>query len=146
MESGIHLNYYAIFFALVAKAILGHLWYGPFFGRAWNKELGNPPDARPAAPVLRMATAIRWVGMALTVYVTALAVEVIRPSSWGAAADSPDVVYGFLAPLFIWVGFYIPQLLSGVAWEGASWKLFRLHALYHGLALLLVGQILAHWR
>lgn len=146
MESGIHLNYLAIFFALLAKAVLGHVWYGPFFGRAWNRELGNPPDARPAAPVLHRANVLRWIGMGLTVYVLALAVEVIRPSTWGAGTDAPAVVYGFLAPLFVWVGFYVPQLLSRVAWEGASWKLLRIHALYHFLALFLAGQILAHWR
>jgi len=146
MQPDLQVNYFAIVIALVVKAVLGSLWYGPLFGRIWNRELDFPPNfALPPAALLR-ARVLRWTGMALTVYVLALAVEVIRPSSWGAGTDGPAALYGFLAALFIWIGFYIPQQLSRVGWEGASWKLLRIHAYYHLVALQVVAQILTHWR
>lgn len=139
------INYLALLAALVAKALLGSLWYGPLFGRAWNRELGNAPGFRPQGGLLFRARALRYIGMALTVYVLAVAVGILRPSTWGVGADGPSSTYGFLAALFIWVGFYVPQLLSRVAWEGASWRLLRIHALYHLVALQVAGQIIAHW-
>lgn len=146
MHPDLHLNYLALLAALVVKAVLGRLWYGPFFGKAWNRELDYPPDFALSAAAARRASLLRWAGLALTVYVLALAVEVIRPSSWGTGTDEASAAYGFLAALFIWIGFYVPQLLARVAWEGASWKLLRIHAFYHFVALQLAAQILAHWR
>lgn len=146
MQPDLHVNYAAILLAVAAKAVLGALWYGPLFGRAWNRELGNAPGDRLAGLALLRARLLRGIGVVLTVYVLALAVEVARPSSWGAGVDGPSSTYGFMAALLAWAGFYVPQLLSRVGWEGASWKLLRIHALYHLAALQLAGQILAHWR
>jgi hypothetical protein len=146
MQPDLHVNYLAILAALVAKAVLGSLWYGPFFGRIWNRELDFPPNfALPPAALYR-ARVLRWFGLALTTYVLALAIEVIRPSSWGAGTDGPAAIYGFMTALFVWIGFYVPQLLSRVGWEGTSWKLLRIHAFYHLVALQVSGQILTHWR
>lgn len=142
MHPDLHVSYLAVLVAIVLKAALGALWYGPLFGRAWNRERGAPP---PGGAALLRARVLRWIGMALTAYVLALAVAAIRPSAWGAGADGAAASYGFLAALAAWAGFYLPQLLSRVAWEGASWKLLRIHALYHFVALQLAGQVLAHW-
>jgi hypothetical protein len=146
MQPDLQINYLAVLAALAAKAVIGSLWYGPLFGAAWNRELGNAPDFRPSGPLLTRARALRWIGMALTVYVLALAVGVVRPSAWGAGVDGPAAAYGFLAALFVWIGFYVPQQLARVGWEGASWKLLRIHAFYQLVALQVAGQILAHWR
>ncbi len=145
MQPDLHISYLAVLAAVVLKAVLGALWYGPFFGRAWNRERGASPAFQPSGAVLLRARILRWIGMALTAYVLAIAVAVIRPSSWGAGADGAAASYGFIAALAVWIGFYLPQLLSRVAWEGASWKLLRVHALYHFVALQLAGQVLAHW-
>ena len=146
MQPDLHVSYPAILAVIVIKAALGALWYGPLFGRAWNRELGAAPAFHPSGAVLFRARVLRWIGMGLTAYALALAVAVIRPSSWGAGEDASAASYGFLAALAVWAGFYVPQLLSRVAWEGASWKILRIHALYHFVALQLAGQVLAHWR
>ena len=73
-------------------------------------------------------------------------VDVWRPSVWKAGADQAAFVYGFFGGFFIWLGFHVPMLLSQVAWEGRSWKLFGLNAAYHFLNLQLAATILAHWR
>lgn len=145
MLPDLHVSYLAILAAIVIKAVLGSLWYGPLFGRAWNRERGVKPGFHVSGGVLSRARVLRGIGMALTAYVLALAVSVIRPSSWGAGTDAPDALYGFLAASAVWAGFYVPQLLSRVAWEGASWRLLRVHLLYHFVALQLAGQVLAYW-
>ena len=145
MQPDLHVSYLAILAAVVVKAVLGALWYGPLFGRAWNRELGSAPSFHASGAVLFRARVLRAIGMALTAYVLALAVAVIRPSSLGAGVDASATSYGFLAALAVWVGFYVPQLLSRVAWEGASRRILRVHLLYHFVALQLAAQVLAHW-
>lgn len=146
MQPDLHINYLAIALAVAAKALLGTLWYGPLFGRLRDRELGRAPGAPLPAPALLRARVLRLAGMALTVYVLALAVAVIHPSAWGAGVDGPAAGYGFVAALFIWLGFYVPPLFARVAWEAASWRMLRVHALYHLVALQVAAQILAHWR
>jgi hypothetical protein len=146
MGPEIHLNYFALAAALIAKALLGHFWYGRFFGAAWNRERGLPADAPQVPPLRGWGLVLRWLGLALTVYVLAVAIEVIRPSSWNAGVDAASAVYGFLAALFVWIGFYLPPLFARVAWEGASLKFLRIHAFYHFAALQIAAMILAHWR
>jgi Protein of unknown function (DUF1761) len=50
-----------------------------------------------------------------------------------------------MAAFYTWLGFFVPVLLSGVAWEKKSWKLFSINAAYHLLALFLVASILTHF-
>jgi hypothetical protein len=61
-------------------------------------------------------------------------------------ADSPGYVYGFLTGLFTWIGFYVPMLLSAVAWEGKGWALFGINAAYAFLNLQLIAMIIAYIR
>ena len=146
MQPDLHINYLAIAAAIAAKAVLGSVWYGPLFGRLRDRELGNASGAPLPSSALFRARVLRLAGMALTVYVLALAVAVIHPSAWGAGADGSAAGYGFVAGLFVWLGFYVPPLFARVAWEAASWRMLRVHALYHLVALQLSAQILAHWR
>lgn len=42
----LRINYLAILVGVIANVILGFLWYGPLFGKAWAKEMKMPPDFR----------------------------------------------------------------------------------------------------
>ena len=44
----IDLNWLAVLAAAVSAFVLGGLWYGPLFKRAWCREAGIDPDARPS--------------------------------------------------------------------------------------------------
>ncbi len=72
--------------------------------------------------------------------------EVWRPSVWDRGADQANAVYGFFNAFFIWLGFYIPMLLSSKTWEMRPWGLFGLNAAFHFINLQIIAQILAHWR
>lgn len=147
MEPNITLNFLAIAAAVLAQFVLGFLWYGPLFGRAWAKEVGLNFEEKPPAAAMVKSMLLMIVGSFLTAYVLAHSTEVWRGSAWGSAIpDKPAYVYGFFAGFFTWLGFYIPMLLSSVAWEQKSWKLFAINACYHLLALQAVGQILAFWQ
>jgi phosphoglycerol transferase MdoB-like AlkP superfamily enzyme len=142
----IYLNWYAVAAVVVTHIVIGLMWYGPLFGTAWMREMDMAPDFKPDAALLKRSLLLMIVSALLTAVVLACAIEVIRPSSWQAGADAANFVYGLIAAALAWIGFYVPMLLGGVAWENRSWKLFGINAGYHLLALLVAGLILANWR
>ena len=146
MQPAITINFAAIAIAVIASFIFGWLWYGPLFGKTWGRLMGMPMDAKPDSKVMLRGMVLTLVGVFLTAYVLVHTTNVWRPSAWGVGKDLADAVYGFFSGFFTWLGFYIPMLLSQVAWEGRSWKLFALNAAYHFLNLQLIAMIVAHWR
>ena len=146
MHPEIHLNWIAIIVSVIASFVVGGLWYGPLFGNAWKKEMGVPPDAKPAGGEMGKALTINVIGTFLTAYVMAHEVSVWRPSTWHAGADSPPAVYGFFGGFFTWLGFAVPVLLNGVSFEKKSWKFFGINAAFLFLSFQIIGMILSFWR
>jgi hypothetical protein len=140
------LNWLAVVAAVISSVVIGFLWYGPLFGGAWMKEMGIPADFKPAPALLKRSMLLMIVSALLTAMVLACAIELSRPLAPDAADAAPDAIYGLILALAAWIGFYVPMLLSGVAWENRSWKLFGINAGYHLAALLAAAMILAHWR
>jgi hypothetical protein len=148
VQPNIHLNWLAILVAVVASMIIGFVWFGPLFGKIWAKEMKFPPGFKPEASVMIKATVLQLIGAFLAVYVLAHSEEIWRPfSTWGlGTTDGPDWMYGVMSAFFTWIGFQVPLLLSGVAWENKSWKLFSINAAGNLMTLLVQGLILATWR
>lgn len=146
MQPALHINYLAILAAVVVNMVVGFLWYGPVFGKAWVRLSGLPADFKPTSAAMIRATLLQLIGAFLMAYCLAHSAEVWRPSVWNAGADHPSYIYGIMAGFFTWLGFILPVLFGSVAWEGKSWKLLALNAGYYFIVLQLAGQILAHWR
>lgn len=146
MQPDIHVNWLAVLTSVVASFAIGSLWYGPLFGKIWAKAMNLAEGARPSGAEIARGSALNLVGTFLMAYVLAHDVAVWRPSTWSAGADQPPHVYGFFAGFFVWVGFVVPVLLNGVAFEKRSWKVFGIGAGYQFLSLQAMGMILAFWR
>jgi len=142
----IHIHYLAVVVAALAAFFFGWIWHGPLFGKTWAALMKFPPDFRPTRQMMVRSMVLYLAGSLLTAYVLAHSVEVWRPSVWKVGTDQGAGTYGFFAGLFTWIGFYVPMLLGGVAWEGRPWKLFGLNAAFHFVSLQIVGAILAFWR
>jgi hypothetical protein len=146
MHPLIHLNWLAIIVAVIASFLLGSLWYGPLFGKAWRKEMGVPEGVQPSGAEMTKPIVLNVIGTFLTAFVLAHEVQVWRPSSWNAGTDVSAAVYGFFGGFFPWLGFQVPVLLNAVAFERKSWKLFFINAAYLFISLQLIGMILSYWR
>lgn len=140
------LNWLAIIAAVIASVAIGFLWYGPVRGDAWMKEMGLPPDFKPPPALLKRSMLLMVAGSLLTAVMLACVIELAHPPAADAADAAPAAFYGVTVALCAWAGFYVPMLLGGVAWENRSWRLFRINAGYHLLALLATAMILAYWR
>jgi fluoride ion exporter CrcB/FEX len=147
MYPQITVNFVAIIAAVVASFIFGFAWYGPLFGAAWRKLMNMPADMKPSLIGMLASIIINLIGTFLVAFVLAYALDIWRPSVWKieGRADEPFYFYGFMAGFTTWLGFFVPQLLNTVAWEGKSWKLFGFNAAYHLINLMLIAMILAAW-
>jgi hypothetical protein len=145
MQPEIHLNWLAVITSVVASFALGSLWYGPLFSKVWANAMGFG-DMKPSGAEIARGSILNLVGTFFMAYVLAHDVLVWRPSTWKAGVDSAPHVYGFFAGLFIWIGFVVPILLNGVAFERKSWKVFGIAAGFQFLSLQLMGMILSFWR
>ena len=141
----LHINFFAILAGFAIEVGLGYLWYGRWFGKAWSRELGFSPNAGPMPSLMRRVRVWRWISLTFTIFVVAAATELVRPSTWGVGPDAPAWIYGLVVALCAWIGFCMTPLLSRIAWEGASWKLIRIHGGYHLVGLLLMCQVFAWW-
>lgn len=146
MQPQIHLNWLAIAVSVVASFLVGGLWYGPLFGKAWKKEMGVPPDGKPTGAMMGKSLGLNLVGTFLTAFVLAHDVVGWRPSTWNAGADASPAVYGFFAGFFTWIGFAVPIHLNGVSFEGKSWKLFFINVAFLFVSFQIIGMILSFWR
>jgi len=146
MQPQIHLNWLAIVVSVVVAFLVGGLWYGPLFGKVWKKEMGVPLDAKPTGSEMGKSLSLNVIGTFLIAFVLAHDVLGWRPSAWNAGADAPPAVYGFFAAFFAWLGFMVPVLLNGVAFERKSWRLFFINAAHQFVSLQIIGMILTFWR
>lgn len=145
MQPTIQINWFAIVAAVVASFAIGSLWYGPLFGKTWARAMGFAGMNPPGGEIAR-AMGLNILGTFLMAYVLAHEVVVWRPSTWNAGADAAPAVYGFFAAFFIWLGFIVPILLNGVAFERKNWKVFGIGAGYQFLSLLVMAMVLSFWR
>ena len=146
MHPTIHVNWIAVLAAVVASFVFGWLWYGPLFGKKWAALNKFPTDMKPDPKVMMRGMALMIVGTFLTAYTMVYFSDIWRPSVWGGGPDSAGYVYGFLTGFWVWLGFYVPMLFGGVAWEGKPWALFWLNAAHAFLSLQIIAMIIAYVR
>ena len=140
----VHINNTAVLVAMVANFIFGWVWYGPLFGKAWAGEMGMSMDQKPGAGVMIKGMILMLIGCYLTAMVLAHDAAAWAMVPGMTMGDVSAVKFGFMGGFFTWLGFYLPQNLSRLAWESKSMKLFAINAIYSFLALQVVAQILSH--
>jgi hypothetical protein len=134
--------------ALAAAAIffLCYVWYVPLFGKVWARELGFTDGGEPQGAALFKALGLTALGALLTAVVLHNTMAVWLPATWGVQAPAPSLLeHAAPATIFTWLGFVLPVLLRGVAWERKSWRLLGIDAGYQLLALAVAACIIA-WR
>jgi Protein of unknown function (DUF1761) len=141
----IQISVLAIFTAVVANFMFGYFWYTPLFGRAWAKEVGLDFDKKPAANEMIKSLGLNILGNFFLAYVLAQNIAAWTPKTWGLATPGlAPISQSMTAAFFVWLGFVVPVLLNGVAWEKKSWKLFAINGGYYFFTLLIAALIITH--
>ena len=143
----IQINFVAILVATVAGFFLSFVWYTPLFGKAWAKEMGFDPNEKPPTATLIKSLLLTVISVFLISLVLSNNIAAWTPSTWGVAgANLPKYAQALQAGVFTWMGFFLSNLLLGVAWEKRSWKLFAIDAGYYLTLLLLVAFVIVYLR
>ncbi len=143
----IPFNALSLLACTVAGFFLSYLWYTPLFGKAWAKEMGFDPAEQPATPALVKSLLLTVLAVFLISLVLANNMAVWTPSTWGLSGkDLPKYAQALQAGIFTWMGFFLSNLLLGVAWEKRSWKLFAIDAGYYLTLLLALSFITIYLR
>ena len=126
------LNWLAILAATASSFVLGGLWYGPLFKKAWCREAGIDPDAAPQHPVRVFATAIVCALLSATVFSALLPANATAVDGFGV---------GFV------VGVFFVAMSFGInyAFAQRSLKLWMIDGGYHIVQFILIGAILGGW-
>ena len=128
------LNWFAIFVATILAFVLGGLWYGPLFGKAWLSAIGKTEEELEPSPApfvisfftsLITAVVLAWLisALALTGLVAGLAIGAITG-----------------------VGFIATAMASDTAFCGWGLKLFLIQSGYRVTYSVLMGGILGVWQ
>lgn len=143
----IQINLLAILVATVAGFFLSFVWYTPLFGKVWAKEMGFDHTEEPPAAVLAKSLLLTVLSVFLITFVMNSNIAAWTPSTWGATAFSiGKFEQAMQAGIFTWLGFFVPNLLLGVAWEKRSWKLFAIDAGYYLVLMLLIAFTIIYMR
>ena len=128
------VNLIAVFAAALSSFLVGGLWYSnALFGKAWQREAGDPRERGEKHPAKVFGFAYVFALVAAFAY----AVIVPVPTSAGQAA-----VYGLI------VGAAIVAACFGINYQFAnrSMKLWLIDGGYHTVQFLLYGLIIGLWR
>ena len=138
----IQINYIAVLVAVVVNFFLGFIWYTPLFGKAWAREMGFDPNAKPSGGEMAKGMIFMIVGNFFFAYVFA---NNIAAWNYVPGTYEAGIVTNVLsATIFTWLGFYLPVDIGVVTWEKKSWKLFGINTGYHFVMLLVTAVILTH--
>ena len=142
------LNWLGVGVAVLFNMVLGFVWYAKFTptGRIWMREMKSPMDAKPTGGQMAKGLILMVIGALLLMFVFAHNYWVYQDAyrnvaTGGTATHTLALMDGVMGGLFTWLGFFVPQHWSGVAWEGRSWSLFFVQAGY-SLVTMVVAMVM----
>ncbi len=138
------INYWAVLLSAVVAIIIGAVWYGPLFGKAWMRILGikKPDEITPAIKKMMMKSyAISAISSFVMAYVLA---NILFYTT--SVTRIVGVEAGLQAAIWVWAGFIVPATLGSVLWEDRPWKYWFITAGYYLVTLGVMGVILSVWQ
>lgn len=135
------INYWAVLVSGIVATVIGGLWYGPLFGKAWMRLAGLSMEGMKSMAMKPWQAMIG--GLIVSVLMAGVfAHELVYA---GAYMRESGISLGLQGAFWNWLGFIVPLTAGAFLWEGKSWKLWALNAAYYLVSLMVMGVILASW-
>lgn len=129
------LNHFAVITATISAFVLGGIWYGPLFGKAWMRENGFTPEG------LAGVNQAKIYGLAF-VWTLVMAYNLAMFIGDPAIGAGKATLYGFLTG-FGWIAMAV--FVIGL-FERRSALLMVINGGYMAVALTMMGAIIGAWR
>jgi Protein of unknown function (DUF1761) len=131
----VSVNYLAVIVAAVVAFLLGAIWNGPLFGKAWAAARGPAPaeGAKPTAS----AMAVVAVALLLAAWVVAVISGYLHLGTW---------LQGLKLGVAVWVGFAVPtSLIEHVMSPGRKVAALYISTGSWLVSLAVMGIVAALW-
>jgi len=144
----------AIGVGVLSAMVIGFIWYGPLFGKAWAKEVGVDLSQKPPAREFIRSMSMMLIGAFLIAYCLAHNVEAWRMVMGqflasgqmpGMQASQIPMMLALNSAGWTTIGYIVPIVLNQVAFEKKSWKLFFINVGYYLVTLLAMSFAMAYW-
>ena len=135
----VHVNYLAVLLCGIASMIIGGLWYGPLFGKQWEKLVGMTQQKKDAAKKdMAMSYGGMFIGSLVMAYVLAHLV-------WYAAPGSLTLLISVKTAVWAWLGFVATVSLSKFLFtpDKKPFSLLFIETGYYLATLVVMGIIFA---
>ncbi len=128
------LNWLAVIVAALSTFMIGALWYGPFFGKAWMTEHGFTEKD------LKEANMAKIYGIAFVLeFIMALNLAIFL-------SDSSDVIWGITAGFLAGFGWVALAMGVNTLFSRGTFRLWLIDAFYFVVTFMLMGAIVTAWK
>jgi hypothetical protein len=132
---GVPVNWWAVVVAALSIFVLGYLWFGLVFKKAWQR-LSGVAGVKMSAASLIVALVGSFVMSYVFQHALVFASAYLKMSGVGG---------GLEAGFFNWLGFVAPVTIGIVTYQRKPFTLWLLQNAYWLLSLLVMGIILSAW-
>jgi hypothetical protein len=149
------INFYAILVAALTTLVIGFVWYGPLFGKAWMKETGLTEEDLKKDSMVKIfgLTFVFSVMFAFLMQFLCIHqfgplgmiggpdfIETAKPSYAAFMADH-GALHGFMSGLFL----AFPLIAINGLFERKTWKYIFIHSGYWTVVMTIMGAIVCGW-
>lgn len=127
-----NINWLAVAVATIASFAVGFLWYGPVFGKLWQKHIGLSDDD------IKNANMLMIFGPAfILTLIMAIVLSMMTAGGWKNGMNTGALI-GF--------GFVATAIGVNYLFARKSLTLFFIDAGYSAIVLMLMGAIIGAWQ
>lgn len=134
------INYWAVLVCAVLSLVLGSVWYGPLFGKAWARIIGTDDMSPEECKDMQR----KAMPLYLVQFVLALLSAFLLAHMTGFSAVS-----GVLSAAIVWAGFIMPTIAGATMWTNEprrrAWQRFGIQAGFQLLCFIVFGLVLGLW-
>jgi len=139
------VNYWAVLVSAVVFFIIGSIWYGPIFGKAWIKAMGYSEadlETQRQEENMVLSFGIMFLGSLLM----ALAIGHLVDYLIHVFPESGTLSVGLTTAILAWIGFNLSYLLTAPAFEKKPWSYVFINGGYWLVGFITTGIITSLWR
>lgn len=133
----VDINYLAVLVCAVVPMLIGAVWYGPLFGKAWMEAVGKTEEE-----IRKDFNPAKTYGLTV---VANFVVAYVLARIMGYAGAS-FVIDGLMIALLCWLGFTAGTFYINNLFEAKPNKLLIINIFYHLVVVLVYSVILSVWK
>ena len=130
------MNYLAVAVCALSSLVLGFIWYGPGFGKAWMKLVGLKPEDIDPKDAMK-----GYIFSLIFSFITSLVLAVLIN-----LMNISTAISGLCLGLAIVIAFVALTIFNNDMYEQRPMKLSFINAGYRVVYLVIIGIILSIWQ